>query len=823
MRKLSILFLAVGALWVGVAAGTGAWADGQSVSKTTISKHAVTAAGEQLDGHQQSASRSVPDHTNLVSVSWEGDPSATFHVETRDGTGAWVDRGTVSKADGGTDPGTPDARRAASVSEIVSEPILVKDPDEVRLRVGDGAASAVNVTAFASPTPDLPPAAAASMVPGFGLIGVGGAVVALRNRRRAVAVLVILVVAGGAISAIGVVGITKADAAAPGDIPFPAQPRIVTRSELGIDESLRLSVCPSGPDYAAPKLAIIHHTVNGNDYTQAGAADIVRNLYAYFINTRGYCDEAYNFLVDKYGTIYEGRYGGIDQGVVGAHATDFNTGTIGVSMIGDYSSVVPSSATVNAITDLLAWKFSIHNINPNAQVPTHGTTVNAIIGHRDAGAISGDTTDCPGNGGYSIVQTVLDQVRPRVAFGWPYGSLDLAQRTLTGARVAGWSVDPDVPSPIQVAIYLDGVGVTWTAANLSRPDIGAAFPGYGNNHGYDTVISVGPGTHTVCTYGISVANGGNKLLGCAPVTGHPIGSLDLARREGGPVHLSGWALDPASASSIPVHVYVDGVGAAITTANTTRTDVGTAYTGYGNNHGFDLAVTLANGSHTVCVYAISVSGGSNLQVGCRVVSGATVGDLDLARREGGPLHVTGWTLDLDRASSIPVHVYVDGVGAAILTANTTRSDIGNFFVGYGPDHGFDATVALAPGTHTVCAYGIGVGPTPNSGLGCAVVSGDPIGSLDAVTVSGGAMHVVGWAIDPTRVGSASVPIYVDGRGVAVVAAANSRSDVAAAFPGYGAAHGFDVPLPAVAGHHLVCAYVLATAPATNRVLGCRTT
>ena len=59
-----------------------------------------------------------------------------------------------------------------------------------------------------------------------------------------------------------------------------------------------------------------------------------------------YCDIGYNFLVDRYGIIFEGRYGGVDRGVIGAHATNFNTGTTGIAMIGDYSSVAADRRNV---------------------------------------------------------------------------------------------------------------------------------------------------------------------------------------------------------------------------------------------------------------------------------------------------------------------------------------------------------------------------------------------------------------------------------------------------------------------------------------------
>ena len=816
MRKLSIVLLTLGTAWLALAATTGAFADDSTTVKTTVSKESVSGPGARLERRDRTHARSVPDRTNIVSVTWTGDPNASFRVETKRGAGSWVDRGT----DGGTDTDTAEARRAAAVAApLVSEPILVKSPDDVRLQVATGTATAVDVTAFAAdePTPTLPLSEHAAMVPGIGLVGIGAAVAAARQRRKVTAALVIVVIIGGAV---GIATTARADAAAPGDVPWPAQPRIITRAELGIDESARLAVCPSGPEYARPKFAIIHHTVNGNDYSPAGAADIVRNLYAYFINTRGYCDEAYNFLVDKYGTIYEGRAGGIDKGVVGAHATNFNTGAIGVSMIGDYSGVVPPGATVNAIGNLLAWKFTIHNINPNALASTHGTFVDPVIGHRDAGAISGDTTDCPGNGGYSIIDQIRNNVRPRVAFGYPEGAIDIAQTTLTGAHVAGWAIDPDVSAPIQVHIYVDGAIAGVTTADGARPDLGAAWPGYGNNHGFDTVVPISGGPHTVCAWGISVANGANGLLACRAVQNTPVGGIDIAQRAGGPIRVAGWAIDPASTASLPVHVYVDGVGTTITTANITRTDLAQFYPGYGTAHGFDVSVPVTNGDHTVCLYAINAANTEVGVIGCRAISGATVGSVDLIRREGGPVHVQGWALDLDTTASIPVHIYVDGVGAAITTTSVARSDIASLYPGSGTAHGFDTTVALTPGAHTICAYGIGVGPSPVLGLGCGVVPGAPVGSLDAVGVVGGAVHAQGWAIDRSSGAPATVHIYVDGLGVAITSAAGSRVDVATAYTGYGAGHGFDVVLPITPTGHTVCAYAIGAAPAGNAGLGC---
>ena len=68
-------------------------------------------------------------------------------------------------------------------------------------------------------------------------------------------------------------------------------------------------------------------------------------------------------------------------------------------------------------------------------------------------------------------------------------------------------------------MYVDGVGVLILGAGVSRADIGAAFPGYGDNHGFaGTAGGLAPGPHTVCAYGINAAGpGGNTTLGCASV------------------------------------------------------------------------------------------------------------------------------------------------------------------------------------------------------------------------------------------------------------------------------------------------------------------
>ncbi len=258
----------------------------------------------------------------------------------------------------------------------------------------------------------------------------------------------------------------------------PTQPPIVTRKQWGADESWRRS----SPSYAPVKMAFVHHTDNGNDYTQAQAPALVRGIYAYHARTLGWNDVGYNFLIDRFGTVYEGRYGGITRGVVGAQVLGFNTGSTGVSIMGTFSKVAPPVAAVTALEQLLAWKLSLSGLDPMAtarlacdvtQKFKAGSTVTfpVIAGHRDA-----NYTDCPGNQLYALLPAIRSAVatlmdaRP----AWQV-TLDLSTyATQTGSSVtfAGTATTPDgAPAlgtiTVQKRAASGGPWIDWRTAQLT--------------------------------------------------------------------------------------------------------------------------------------------------------------------------------------------------------------------------------------------------------------------------------------------------------------------------------------------------------------------
>ncbi len=329
------------------------------VRATQVSGRATVSAGW---------SSVVAERANLVGVRWQGDPSARFSIESRDGHGRWQAISEVGyEQDHHPDPETLEASRA--LTDPASEPVWVGDARAVRVRLQRGTASDVTVERVMSPR--APVAANAA----------GAATVAM--------------------------------------------PGIISRPEWGADENLRLSNCPEAPDTSTNvKIAAVHHTGGNNNYGPGDTPSIVRGLYAYATQTLHYCDTHYNFFVDRYGQIFEGRFGSVWGPVRAAHTTGFNTGSVGVALIGNFQDVGVPPVAVQALESLLAWKLNWHGVDPTRSVnyttisgtdrwPAGSThTLPFIVGHRDPGQ-----TDCPGDNLYALLPAIRSNVAARILNG----------------------------------------------------------------------------------------------------------------------------------------------------------------------------------------------------------------------------------------------------------------------------------------------------------------------------------------------------------------------------------------------------------------------
>ncbi|WP_410539723.1 peptidoglycan recognition protein [Streptomyces sp. KL2] len=194
------------------------------------------------------------------------------------------------------------------------------------------------------------------------------------------------------------------EAAGPADPYTAPQPAVVSRKAWRADENL----VREEASYTGPVSAVfVHHTGHPNGYDCSDVPRMLRALEADHIEGQGWDDIGYNFVVDRCGTIYEGRGGGIGRPVYGAHTKGFNRNSVGVAALGTFGAgeEVPREV-VEAIAEVAAWKLR-PGADPQGRVRLVSTndesrydkgesaTFDVISGHRDS-----HRTDCPGQALY---------------------------------------------------------------------------------------------------------------------------------------------------------------------------------------------------------------------------------------------------------------------------------------------------------------------------------------------------------------------------------------------------------------------------------------
>ena len=192
-------------------------------------------------------------------------------------------------------------------------------------------------------------------------------------------------------------------------------PQMFMREDWGGDRLKR----KAPPEYGAVQVAFVHHTVTANTYGPEDSAGIVLGIARYHRDHNGWNDIGYNFLVDRYGQIFEGREGGIDLAVMGAQAQGYNSHSTGVSCIGDFTSTRLPAAGVDALARLLAWKLAVHGVPPTGTtlVESEGGSANRyregtmVRLARISGHLDGNATACPGGALYDQ----LGAIRRRTA------------------------------------------------------------------------------------------------------------------------------------------------------------------------------------------------------------------------------------------------------------------------------------------------------------------------------------------------------------------------------------------------------------------------
>jgi hypothetical protein len=419
MRRLTLLL---------VACGLGAWAAGPALSARPFVPRAIefeqaivpSAGDARPGGAWRSAVVRAHKRFDLVGLSWRGPRDAGAQIRLRHAGGGWSPWTAMASDDDAVAGGGG------------AEPVWAGGADALQLRltraVRDLRARFVNSTGSAT-APER----------------------ALTALRRA---------AHAAFAALTAPRARAQDTA--------GAPPIVPREAWGAEQCGRPRAAPS---YGSVQAAFVHHTVDANDYGPQDSAAIVLAICRYHRNAKGWRDIGYNFLVDRFGQVFEGRAGGIERAVVGAQAQGYNDVSTGVANIGTFGAVAQTPEAVHAVARLLAWKLALHGAPVQGQVtllsrggPSNrhpaGTpvTFERITGHRDA-----DSTSCPGD----ALTAQLPEIRRQAA---ELAALVPARAPAPAATVTLDAADAtlDYPQPAQLAgRAADAGGVPLAGAPIS--------------------------------------------------------------------------------------------------------------------------------------------------------------------------------------------------------------------------------------------------------------------------------------------------------------------------------------------------------------------
>jgi len=315
----------------------------------------------------------------------------------------------------------------------------------------------------------------------------------------------------------------------------------------------------------------------------------------------------------------------------------------------------------------------------------------------------------------------------------PTGELEMVDGRPGTIRLRGWAVDADTFGPVRINVYVNGNLITSAPADRSRPDVGAAYRSFGNDHGFDITIDSTTGTKEVCAEAVNEGGGNNQLLGCQIVrvsAGQPTGILEEVRTTAEGMEIRGWAVLPGDRDPVDVDLFVDDMHATSVTADRRRKDLATTLGTAGNKHGFKATLPLPEATSseaaTICARVTDPETGDEIPLGCLTtsLSGGTEpphGAIDRIRGRANSIRVAGWALDPE-GGDVEIVVLLNGRARLREPARSPRPDVAAIHPAAVDRGGFDFKFRADPGEHHVCVYAVGSDRVDGPMLGCATVT-----------------------------------------------------------------------------------------------------